>query len=265
MAGTDAKSTQPERREAKPRLAYELFILLVAILSLLVLLGSVLPFIPERFRQLLQIVSQWLSPLFLVDFALSLWRAPDRGSYLKRWGWLDLLGAIPYPPILHLARTARAVRALRTLRAGKPRAVVRDVDEHRNLASLLAVLFVALVVVVGASLLVLEVESHQPGASIVDSGDALWWALVTVTTVGYGDNYPVSGVGRAAAIVVMVVGISLWGVLASSLAAAFVRPRRARAEDHADMQQQLDHVLDSLHRLEERVDQLLDEQEDDIT
>ena len=150
--------------------------------------------------------------------------------------------------------------------ARKPQAVVRDVDEHRNLASLLAVLFVAIVVVVGASLLVLEFESLQPGGSIVDPGDALWWALVTVTSVGYGDKYPVSSVGRAAAIVVMVVGISLWGVLASSLAATFVRPRRrTKAQESAGMQEQLDHVLESLHRLEERVDQLLDEQEDDIT
>ena len=78
-------------------------------------------------------------------------------------------------------------------------------------------------VVVGSGLLVLEDEHQQCTGNIEDPGDALWWPLVTVTAVGNGDKYPVSEMGRLAAIVVIVVGIALWGVVSSIPAATFVR------------------------------------------
>jgi voltage-gated potassium channel len=256
MPQTDAVQTPNERSAPQTNAAYELFMLCIAVLSLLILLASILPFIPDRFRQLLRILDIAFSLAFLVDFAHSLWRAPDRWTYFKRWGWLDLLGSIPYPPILHVARIARIVRSVRNLRVTRPESVAQDVSEHRGQASVLLVLFVAILVVVGASLLVLDVEDRQPEGRIHGAGDALWWAIVTITTVGYGDEYPVSGLGRIAAVVVMVVGIALWGVLASTLASTFMRPvRRELDDDVAAIRDQVNRMAESLDRLEQKLDE----------
>ena len=68
------------------------------------------------------------------------------GSYFKRWGWFDLIGGVPNPPILHLARIGRVLHALRARRTGESQAAGQEVDGHRGLDSLLLVLFPAIVV-----------------------------------------------------------------------------------------------------------------------
>ena len=74
------------------------------------------------------------------------------------------------------------------------------------------------------SILVLEFESRTPGANIKTGGDALWWGFVTITTVGYGDFYPISTFGRLTGIFVMFAGIGIIGALASILASLLVSP-----------------------------------------
>jgi voltage-gated potassium channel len=75
-----------------------------------------------------------------------------------------------------------------------------------------------------SAVVVLQVETRSPDANIVTGGDAFWWAFVTVTTVGYGDKFPVSGLGRFMAMLLMIVGVGIFGVLTSYLSAAFIGP-----------------------------------------
>jgi voltage-gated potassium channel len=69
-----------------------------------------------------------------------------------------------------------------------------------------------------AALAVFETERYQPGATINSFGKAVWWSITTVTTVGYGDCYPVTNTGRVIAVLLMIGGISLVGVVTASLA-----------------------------------------------
>ena len=78
-----------------------------------------------------------------------------------------------------------------------------------------------------ASILILHQESRSPGANITTGGDALWWGIVTITTVGYGDYYPVTTLGRITAVFVMFAGIGIIGALASILASVLVAPTDA--------------------------------------
>lgn len=80
----------------------------------------------------------------------------------------------------------------------------------------------ATLLVLVAGLAVLDAEQNATGANITNIGDGLWWAFVTITTVGYGDFYPITIVGRLIAVGLMIAGIALLGTVTATLAAWFV-------------------------------------------
>jgi voltage-gated potassium channel len=126
----------------------------------------------------------------------------------------------------------RLLRLLSLARAGAILANAlkrtRDLFTHRGLHF---VLLAALGIVVVCSALELGFEQHAHGSSIHTFADALWWAIVTVTTVGYGDKYPVSAGGRGVAAVLMLVGIGLIGVLTATIASYFVEQKSDQEKD----------------------------------
>ncbi len=101
-------------------------------------------------------------------------------------------------------------------------------------------------------------EKNATGGNIHSYPSALWWAIVTVTTVGYGDRYPVSAGGRIVAAVLMLVGIGLIGVLTATVASVFVKEhtdasREEYRKGHADLGQQLSVISDRLADVERRL------------
>ncbi len=186
---------------------------------------------------------------FLFDFVRSLRHAPSKLRYLVTWGWLDLLSSIPAVPFLRVgraARIARVLRVLRAIRAGKILAL--RAANRRAQDTGYFVVFVCLVLVVVASVAVLHVEAG-PDAHIRTAGDALWWAVVTLSTVGYGDLYPVSAEGRLIATMLMTAGVALFGTLTGLLASWFLSPdREAREAEVKDLREE----IAALRRLLER-------------
>jgi voltage-gated potassium channel len=179
------------------------------------------PRLDQDWRSILDIVSWAVWAAFAVDFALRLFLATERRTYALRH-WYDV--ALIALPVL------RPLRLLRLL------ALVRVLD--RSASSTLAgrvLVYVcgsALMAVGLGALAVLDAEQSAEGANITTFGDALWWAATTVTTVGYGDRFPVTTEGRVIAAVLMVVGISLVGVVTASVAAWMIgrtEADRARA------------------------------------
>jgi voltage-gated potassium channel len=106
--------------------------------------------------------------------------------------------------------------------------------------------------------LVLLFEEKAKGSNIHSYPDALWWAIVTVTTVGYGDRYPVSAGGRAVAVVLMLVGLGLIGVLTATVASVFVKEhtdanKEAFKKGHDELGQQLSAISDRIADVERRL------------
>lgn len=165
---------------------------------------------------------------FAVDFVIRIALAEHRLRYILRH-WYDVfLVALP------MFRALRLLRILGTLR------ILNRVFQQRLIGRTGAYVVVASVFCIFfGSLAVLDVEQEAPDSQITSFGDALWWAVVTSTTVGYGDLYPVTAAGRAVAVGLMILGIALLGAVTASMAAWLVsaveqdRTRRAEAEADA--------------------------------
>jgi voltage-gated potassium channel len=213
--------------------AYQIFILVVTVLSLAVMVALVMP-LSQATLDALAVWDTVLCLIFLGDFAYNITGSkPKRQYFLHERGWLDLLGSIPslglfrYAALLRLARLSRFARILRLLGGQNRKELVRDVVANRSQYALFLTLLLALTTVSVASVVILQFESMSPDANITSGGDALWWAVVTITTVGYGDRFPVTTLGRMTGVFVMFAGIGIIGALASILASLLVSPPAA--------------------------------------
>jgi voltage-gated potassium channel len=200
------------------------------VLSLAIMVALFLP-VSSATKQLLTVYDNLICVIFLTDFATNLIRAkPKRDYFIGRRGWLDLLGSIPtvnvpifrLSGLFRLARLSRLSRITRLMRTKGKREITQDVLENRGQYAAAITLMAAIVVLVVASVVELSFESGAPDANITTGGKALWWAVVTITTVGYGDFFPVTAGGRITGVFVMFTGIGIIGALASILASVLV-------------------------------------------
>jgi len=235
--------TQETAKLRKTSNAYNIFILVLTVLSLAVMVVMLLP-ISDATYNLLSVYDNLICVIFLIDFFLNLRGAARKSDYfIKERGWLDLLGSIPslglitnltrFAGLLRLARLSRLARIMRLLRGENRKTLVKDILDNRSrYAAFLTILLTILVLTV-ASVLVLQFESRSPDANITTGGDALWYAIVTITTVGYGDFYPVTAAGRITAMFIMFMGVGIIGALASLLASLLVGSSSSPEEEAA--------------------------------
>jgi voltage-gated potassium channel len=167
----------------------------------------------------------------LFDFIATLWRAPSKTRYLVTWGWIDFLSSIPMLNALRWGRAARMVRIFRVLRGVRAARVLTLFILGRRAQSVcLAASLVAIILLVVGSVAILQFE-HHANSNIKSAEDAVWWSIVTLTTVGYGDRYPVTTEGRVVAAALMVAGVGLFGTLSGFIAAWFLTPEQQHQEN----------------------------------
>lgn len=154
-------------------------------------------------------IASWtIWALFATDYVTRVWLADDRRAFVRRHV-LELL-AVALPML-------RPLRALRVLSLSTLAAHVDGSSRIFENAARAVALAATLLVTIG-SLAMLDAERDAAGANITSFGDALWWAVTTITTVGYGDTYPVTVEGRLIATVMMLLGIALVGVVTAGIA-----------------------------------------------
>ncbi len=181
--------------------------------------------------------------IFAIDYVIRLAVAPEKGRWFVRH-LLDL--AIVVLPLLRPLRLLRLVILLGALQKAVGRAIRGRVAIYTG-ASATLLIYVA-------SLAMLEAERQRPDAGIRTFGDAVWWSITTVTTVGYGDYAPVSATGRVIAALLMVGGISLIGIVTATLASWIVQ--RVAEEDVANQTataQQIDDLRSEIAELRNAV------------
>jgi voltage-gated potassium channel len=203
---------------------YELFILVLSVVALIVLGLTVSGIQTSETRQLLDLADLTLCAFFFLDFCRNLAVADNRLRYLYTWGWLDLAASIPAVDALRAGRLARIVRFLRVLRVVKAsRILIHALTYRRRESAAWGAALVALLVILTASVAILQLE-RRADANILSAEDALWWSITTITTVGYGDRYPVTTEGRLVAVALMAVGVGLFGTLSGIAASWFTQP-----------------------------------------
>ncbi len=208
--------------------AYEIFMLLLSLLSAVntvsILLARLVAPQGGPGQQVILLMDVIITPMFVFDFAYRLRTAPSRGDYLlRRWGWADLVACVP---MLRILRGFRCARVIRLLRARGREAFLADLSASRAPATFLLTIFLTIVVVEVAGASIFYVESAAPDGNIRSASDAIWWGLVTITTVGYGDRYPVTNAGRVIGAFLLFAGIGLFSVLTGFIANVFLEPRR---------------------------------------
>jgi voltage-gated potassium channel len=184
--------------------------------------------------------------VFAIDYAVSLILAP------RKWEWFkhhlfDL--AVVLLPMIRPLRVLRVMTALNVLHKTGGIAL-------RGRIVMYVVASVVMLVMIGG-LAVLDAERSAPGASITTFGQALWWAFVTITTVGYGDYSPVTPTGRLLAVALMLAGIALIGVVTATLASWIVDEVSADERKATEItREQVERVSRQLESIERRLDQL---------
>ncbi len=218
--------------ERSPHHPYQVFMLSLCVFALAALGLERFADLSPSALSILQVADLAVCVLFLADFLHSLLMAPDRWRYLRTWGWIDLLSSIPSVSVLRVGRAARILRVLRVLRGVKAtRLLAAFLMERRAESAFMAASLSTLLLLVFASVAVLHFEA-VPEANIKGPEDAMWWAFATLTTTGYGDRFPVTTEGRAVAVLLMLVGVCILGVLSGLFASWFMAPvaQRNRGE-----------------------------------
>lgn len=210
--------------------------LALSLLFVPVLLGPLLAELSPEARRGMSITGWSIWGLFVLEYLWLLYLAPDRSDMVKTHK-LDLV--VVCLPFLRPLRFLRFVR-LASAASGVGRAAVafRRIGGRPGFQPFYLTVFVTILTGAGFAL---AFEHEQRGASMQDYGDALWWAIVTCTTVGYGDHFPVTAGGQVVAVTLMVVGIAGISLLTASIAALFV---------DTDEQTDIDSIKEQLDRIE---------------
>ena len=233
--------------------AYQFFMLVLCLYALGALAAQRIVVLSPETRGVLDYADYLVCALFFVDFVVSLVRAPRPWRYLLSWGWLDLLSSIPTIDVARWGRAARVLRIFRVLRGLRATKLIATlVLRRRAQSSFLAACLVAILLIVFCSVAILHFESDAD-ANITTADDAVWWAFATITTVGYGDRYPVTTEGRFVAAILMTAGVGLFGTFSGFLAAWFIGTEiegEGRSSELAALRQEMVALREAIGRLE---------------
>ncbi len=215
--------------------SYEVFIAVLSILSIFNLVWAYLtPY--DQVKQVLWVMNALLTVIFMIDFLMRLFSADSKSHYFWReYGWADLLASLPFEQT-KIFRVFRLFRAYRLTRKIGLRNMVTDMVESRADSILLTLLLAGILVFQFGSMGMLSTESKSPDANIKTASDALWYTIVTISTVGYGDRYPVTNQGRIIGSMIIITGVGLFGTFTGYLANWFLSPGKKKAEPEASAQ-----------------------------
>lgn len=202
-----------------------IFQILILLLSLYVigsLIVSTFFSLSAEEQRLLTYIDNVICLVFFVDFLVRLYKAENKLNFMK-WGWIDLVSSIPTVDWLLYGRAFRLIRLFRLIRAFRSSKALLDyIFRKKAYGAFGSASIIAILMIVFSSIAILHFED-QPNSNIKTAEDALWWSYCTISTVGFGDRFPVTTEGRIIAMFLMSTGVGLFGTFTGFIASWFVR------------------------------------------
>ena len=247
--------TQTDFSELK-NVNYELFLVAITVIYIINLPLNIWAPTPEM-RLVIQIIDTGFFVIFIGDFLYRLFSAKNKPNYfLRQYGWLDLLGSLPISGV-RLARGVRSVRTVRLLQQYGAKNMGSELRQDRAGSTLILVFFLGILVLEFGSYFILGAELTAANANILTASDALWWSVVTIATIGYGDKYPVTNEGRIIGTFVIITGVGLFSAFTGYLANSFINRRKRRNRLGMQFNAQTDDPLDEIRQILEEQGKLL--------
>lgn len=202
-----------------------LIVIVLSIYVLIILLIDTFFKLPIETARLLIYIDTAICIFFFFEFSIRFYRAKSKLRFM-RWGWIDLVSSIPMLDFVRVGRLLRLIRLLRIIRAFRStNQLVNHIFKNKAQGTFTSVAVLAVLLIIFSSIAILQVE-NDPNSNIKSAEDAIWWAYVTITTVGYGDKFPVTTEGRIIAAILMTGGVGLFGTFTAFVASWFVTERK---------------------------------------
>jgi voltage-gated potassium channel len=230
MTGSEAK------KERKLNLGYEIFVGVISIISILnIVLNIVYRYLSADadVTGVLDIMNGLFTIIFLGDFTYRILTAPSKREYFFRdFGWADLLASVPFEQgFLKILRVFRLYRVYRLMKNVGPKKIINTLTKDRAGSALYVLLLMGILVLEFGALGILKAEQANPDANIKNASDAVWYVIVTISTVGYGDRYPTTNWGRIDGTIIILVGVGIFGTFTGFLANFFLSPAKKEEEE----------------------------------
>jgi voltage-gated potassium channel len=222
-----ASITMKEKAESKEnKLDFlNIFVILLSIYVLAALLVDTFFKLSPETSKLLNLIDNVICVFFFLEFCIRFYRAESKLKFM-RWGWIDLISSIPNFDFLRAGRALRLIRLLRILRAFRStKHLFNHIFKNKIQGTFTTVSVIAVLMIIFSAITILQFED-APNSNIKSAEDALWWAYVTITTVGYGDKFPVTMEGRIIAAILMTVGVGLFGTFTGFLSSWFMEDKK---------------------------------------
>ncbi len=238
------------KNETKPM---GLLSLILSFLALIVISGLLFFPISREMRHLFIGLDFLICSIFILQLVVDLIRAADRVQFMKSH-WIDFIASIPMIEPLRYARLFHILRTILVVRSGR-NALKQLITNRRETTIASILLLLVLMITLGSSFMLLF-ESKDPLANIQSGADALWWALVTISTVGYGDHYPVTMAGRLIATAMILCGVGIFGMISGLITSFLTTPEHKQSKSDKKEIQLLQQIIESQQKILNRVEVL---------
>ena len=234
----------------------DLMILILSVYVIIVLFVEAVFDISPEVKEVLETADTGICFIFLADFFIRLRRSKEKREFLK-WNWIDFVSSIPMIEILRVGRFARVIRVLRLLRGARSAKMLLTFafrNRKQSVSASVGTISIILLVWAAISMLIVEIA---PESNIGNAEEALWWSFVTMTTIGYGDFYPVTLEGRLVAAALIAAGVGLFGTFTGLITSFFIEEAKDEQALVLDsIQKDLKNMSEQLLALQEEVKRL---------